>query len=156
MFKSTEPTLPFDTIVNIIDSLIQDNSKAKGLQYVKTCSLVCQSFLPLCRTHIFSSIKIKVAGSSQKHNTEAFGQLVLETPEIARYIRHLNIAIVSLPVRISLQSSSTRADEAAIAYRYAFVFLECGQRRPEKYIVVDAAFSFFFCVIFVVREGLAL
>ena len=92
MFKSTEPILPFDTIGNIIEFLIKDNEN--GLQYVKTCSLVCQSFLPLCRTHIFSSIKINVAGSSQKHNTEAFGQLVLGTPEVARSIRHLYIVIL--------------------------------------------------------------
>jgi hypothetical protein len=91
----TPLALPFDTIGDIINFLTKDN--ANGLQYVKICSLVCQSFLPWCRTHIFSSITIKIAGSKldeRLHNTEAFGDLLLKTPEIGRFIRHLNIIIV--------------------------------------------------------------
>jgi hypothetical protein len=93
--SDSQSALPFDIIGNIIDCLTKDN--AKDLQSVKACSLVCQSFLLLCRPHIFSSIEIKITGSEpdeQLHNTKAFGQLLLKTPEIARFIRHLNIIVV--------------------------------------------------------------
>ena len=97
----SKPILPLDVIGNIIESLVEDIDE--GLDYVKACSLVCHSFLPLCRAHIFSSITIKVAGNTgssdsderyYSNTTEAFGQLVLETPEIARSIRNLYIIIV--------------------------------------------------------------
>jgi hypothetical protein len=84
--------LPFDIIGNIIDFLTEDD-----LQYVKVCSLVCQSFLLLCRPHIFSCITIQITGGGpdeELQNTEAFGELLLKTPEIARFIRHLDIGIV--------------------------------------------------------------
>ena len=84
-FVTFESHVPVPLIIgDIIDSLTKDN--AKDLQYVKACLLVCQSFRPLCRTHIFSSIKIKITGSEpdeELQNTEAFGQLLLKTPEMA-------------------------------------------------------------------------
>ena len=92
--------LPLDIIENIVNILIDE---VEGLRYVKTLSLTCQSFLPFCRKHIFSSVEIKL-----KHNkpttmyrinrlespyAEAFEQLLLKTPAIAKYVRHLTLRI---------------------------------------------------------------
>ena len=85
------PVLPFDIIGNIIDILFNDDTKS--LQYVKDFSLVCHSFLPLCRKHIFSSITIDIGEKPLKYRNddEALWQLLLETPDIARYVHKLKI-----------------------------------------------------------------
>ena len=53
--------------------------------------LWCHSFLPLCRKHIFSYISINIR--MPRYDGEAFGQLFLESPDIARYVRKLKIYI---------------------------------------------------------------
>ena len=85
------PILPFDVIGHIIDVLF--NYDTENLQYVKNFSLVCHSFLPLCRKHIFSCISINVG--VPRYNGEAFKQLLSESPDIARYICKLKIYIES-------------------------------------------------------------
>lgn len=100
MSKHTRPVLPFDVIGNIIDILIDDSNTTKGLQDVKAFSLTCQSSLPFCRKHIFSSIHIKTGMSFYKtdlqllRDIDEFGQFLLESPGIARYIRQLKICIL--------------------------------------------------------------
>ena len=87
------PILPFDIIENIVGILIDD---VKGLQYVKALSLTCPSFLPCCRKHIFSCIEIKIDStrpSTQYPTAEAFERLLLDTPPIAKCVRHLTIHI---------------------------------------------------------------
>ena len=76
------PNLFFDIVEKIIDILI--NNDTNDLQYVKDFSLVCQSFLPLCRSHIFSSVSTKISSSESLHlyNGEEFGRLSLEKPHI--------------------------------------------------------------------------
>jgi hypothetical protein len=76
--------LPLDTIGNVIDFLTATDLQA--------CSLVSQSVLFLCRPHLFSSITIKI-GTDELHDPEAFGRLLLKTPEIARYIRNLSVIL---------------------------------------------------------------
>ncbi|KAF8801605.1 hypothetical protein BYT27DRAFT_7197838 [Phlegmacium glaucopus] len=89
------PILPFDIIENIVDILFNDNEK--GLQYVGVFSLTCQSFLPLCRKQIFSSITITTSDLARFHGGEAFGEFLSTTPEIARYVRKLRIRAYDLP-----------------------------------------------------------
>ena len=89
------PVLHFDVIGKIIDILFNDDTD--GLQYVKKFSLVCHSFLPLCRKHIFSSISIKIGAVFEPHTSEGFGQLLLKNPGIARYIHELNVFIERRP-----------------------------------------------------------
>ncbi|KIM35768.1 hypothetical protein M413DRAFT_32232 [Hebeloma cylindrosporum] len=82
------PTLPPETIENIIDILAQDDPDHSRL---KTCSLVCQMFLELCRKHIFASITIdgqKLA--VPKPTSAALVRLLSSTPEIAEHIRKLH------------------------------------------------------------------
>ncbi|KIM43736.1 hypothetical protein M413DRAFT_387661 [Hebeloma cylindrosporum] len=45
--------LPFEIEETILDLLAQDD---KGHSALKTCSLVCQAFLPICRKHVFGTI----------------------------------------------------------------------------------------------------
>ena len=104
MYNSAEPALPFDVIGNIIDILIGNN--AKGLKDVKAFSLTCQSALPFCRKHIFSSILIEI-GSASCIGLEELGQLLLETPEIAKFIRQLNICILEPYIRYSISQYSS-------------------------------------------------
>ncbi|KAF8801616.1 hypothetical protein BYT27DRAFT_7341790 [Phlegmacium glaucopus] len=91
------PFLPLDIIGNIVDILANDNEKS--LQYVKALSLTCQSFLPLCRTHILSSITITTSDAIvglHHDGGEAFGEFLSTTPEIARYVRKLCIRAYDL------------------------------------------------------------
>ena len=84
------PVLPFDVIGKIIDILFNDDTK--GLQFVKKFSLICHSFLPLCRKHIFSLISIKIGGESFKQ-PDAFGMLLTQNHSISRYLHKLKICI---------------------------------------------------------------
>ncbi|KAF8804779.1 hypothetical protein BYT27DRAFT_7340066 [Phlegmacium glaucopus] len=94
MFDSTEPFLPFDVIEYIVDIYIEDLDNADYLQNVKALSLTGPLFLHLCRSHMFYSIDIIITNSSHySDTTEAFGELLSTTPEIARYIRDLKIYI---------------------------------------------------------------
>ena len=96
MSKSLAPVLHLDIIENIVDILFKDD--AEGLQYVKTFSLTCQSFFPLCRKYIFASIRIQVGKPrSSRRTDETLQRLLLKTPAIAKYVRHLSILIIYHP-----------------------------------------------------------
>jgi hypothetical protein len=72
------------------------NLLAKDHEALKTCSLVCQAFLPICRKHIFGSIvlnKHNFKSSSSSPTTHAFERLLRETPKIADYIRELDYTV---------------------------------------------------------------
>jgi hypothetical protein len=69
----------------ILDILAEDDEDHLAL---KICSLVCRTFLPICRKHIFRSIVLNT--TTQAH---AFERLLRETPEIANYIRKLDYFI---------------------------------------------------------------
>ena len=122
------PILPFDVIGHIIDVLFNDDTE--NLQYVKNFSLVCHSFLPLCRKHIFSCISINVG--VPRYNGEAFKQLLPESPDIARYICKLKIYIessnkhfrsfLSFPV-----SQLTRLHSLTIPYTVTGKYVEWGK-----------------------------
>jgi len=96
MFKSTIPFLPFDVIATVVEIYIKDNAKScQCLQNAKALSIISRSFLHLCRRHLFSSIHIKISRQSDHlYTVETFGRLLLKTPDIARYIRKLDICVV--------------------------------------------------------------
>ena len=99
----------------ILDRLPEDDKDHLAL---KMCSLVCQAFLPICRKHIFESIR--VAHASDDHNLpvissptivtiHAFERLLRETPEIADYIRKLDFCVRNVDLtRPSIQESLKR------------------------------------------------
>jgi hypothetical protein len=96
-----KPVLPLDVSGIIIDILASDK-RDPGLISVKKCSLVSQSFLPLCRKHIFATIKIddplgaleptySDSDEGPHHVLEEFMRLIKDTPAIGNYIRHLEL-----------------------------------------------------------------
>ena len=92
---------PLEIEEMILDILSEDD---EGHSTLKTCSLVCQAFLPMCRKHIFGSIVLNathyasdldgdMVSTPSSHTTHAFERLLRETPEIADYIRKLDYTI---------------------------------------------------------------
>ena len=83
-------TFPLEIEETILDLLAEDD---QGHSALKTCSLVCKAFLPVCRKHIFGSIFLKDCGYPslrQGRRVTALARLLRETPEIADYIRKLD------------------------------------------------------------------
>ena len=78
--------LPLEIEESILDLLAEDD---KGHSALKTCSLVCHAFLPICRKHIFGSIVL----TYHQLASPPFGRLLRETPEIADYIRKLELEL---------------------------------------------------------------
>ena len=91
---SSTSTIPLEIHGAIIDLLAEDDKTGSA---VKTCSLVCWAFLPLCRKHIFASIVIDDihCQTSQSCTMRKLARLLSTSPEVADYIRKLdyNIAI---------------------------------------------------------------
>jgi hypothetical protein len=92
--------MPFiDAIPLEIQELILDFLAASedndNLPSIKSCALVCQEFLPLCRKHIFSSIVLNSDQPECYHTgtTRTFGRLLSSNPEIANLIRTLDYTI---------------------------------------------------------------
>ena len=103
------PYLPLEIeelILDFLHELEDDNSHST----LKTCSLVCQAFLPTCRKHIFGSIVLNDYNVVPRSTIHAFTRLLCETPEIADYIRNLdyNIRIKDLTNSPSIQESLKR------------------------------------------------
>ena len=81
---------PLEIKEMILDLLAEDY---EGYSALKTCSLVCQEFLPICRKHIFGSIVLTNDREFPSHSAHVFGCLLRKTPEIADYIRKLDYTI---------------------------------------------------------------
>jgi hypothetical protein len=104
--------LPLEIEELILDHLSKDHSA------LKMCSLVCESFLPICRKHIFGSIVLIV--NEEDH---AFERLLRETPKIADYIRKFeyNVQIAdytSTSIQESLKRIS-RLESLTVRQRYS-------------------------------------
>ena len=99
-------TFPLEIEEKILNFLADD----EGHSALKTCSLVCQAFLPICRKHIFGSITLnKYARVNPFATTHAFERLLHETPEIADYIRKLDFRILAADLTSpSIQESLKR------------------------------------------------
>ena len=86
------PSVPLEIEETILDLLAEDD---EGHSALKTCSLVCQAFLPICRKHIFGSIVLNDHSVvTPPSTTYAFECLLRETPKIADYIRKLDYTIL--------------------------------------------------------------
>ena len=85
---------PLEIEQTILDLLAEDD---KGHSALKTCSLVCHAFLPICRKHIFGSIVINDYNVMVSQRTlptiHAFERLLRETPGIADYIRKFDCTL---------------------------------------------------------------
>ena len=81
---------PLEIEETILDLLAEND---EGHSALKTCSLVCQAFLPICRKHIFRSIVLNDRNAISFPSTRAFERLLRKTPKIADYIRKLDYTI---------------------------------------------------------------
>ena len=99
--------LPLEIEETVLDLLAEDD---KGHSALRTCSLVCKAFLPICRKHIFERIVLNNRDvSSPSPTTLAFDRLLRGTPEIADYIRVLYYDIQNADLTIpSIQNSLKR------------------------------------------------
>ena len=90
LMPSTSILLPLEVEETILNFLAEDDA---GYLALKTCSLVCQAFLPICRKHIFERIVLNNYGAVPLPTTHAFECLLRERPKIADYIRKLDHSI---------------------------------------------------------------
>ena len=86
----TSSIIPLEIEEKIIDLLAKDD---KRYSTVKSCSLVCRAFLPLCRKHIFASIVLNDTHSQSPTTTRQLERLLSKSPDIAHYIRKLDYTI---------------------------------------------------------------
>jgi hypothetical protein len=102
--------MPYIFPLEIEEMILNILGEDKGHSALKTCSLVCQAFLPICRKHIFRSIVLNGQNVVHPPTTHAFERLLRETPEIAGYIRKLDYTIrfVDLVISPSIQESLKR------------------------------------------------
>ena len=74
-------TLPLDILLYIIDLLAcGDDGNIASLQ---TLSLACKFMVPLCRKHLFSSLRLR------ESNSKRLSDLLSKNPDIARYVKSL-------------------------------------------------------------------
>jgi hypothetical protein len=84
-------TLPLDILLYIIDLLAsEDDGDIKSLQIL---SQACKSMVPLCRKHLFSSLRLH-----GELESECFSDLLSKNPDIVRYVRSLNYAVYDRPI----------------------------------------------------------
>jgi len=97
--------LPLEIEEKILDLLAEDDNDHSAL---KTCSLVCQAFLPICRKHIFGSIALNDYQTPSPPTTHALALLLSRRPEIADYIRKLDYTIETADVTSPLIQESLK------------------------------------------------
>jgi len=104
-------TFPLEIKEIILELLAEDDSD-KGHLALKTCSLVCQAFLPICRKHIFENITLTICNDYvmlSLATSHAFERLLRETPKIADCIRKLDYTILTADLTsTSIQESLKR------------------------------------------------
>ena len=79
-------TLPLDILLNIIDLLADGDDE--GIKSLRTLSQACKYMVPICRKHLFSSLRLCV-----ELNSERFSDLLSKNPDIARYVRNLDYKV---------------------------------------------------------------
>ncbi len=87
---SSSPVFPPEIEETIIDVFgdLEDYSS------LKTCSLVCRAYLPICRKRLFASVILNnVEPGPHRLTTAVLDRLISARPEIADYIRKLDFDI---------------------------------------------------------------
>jgi hypothetical protein len=80
------PSLPLEVIERIIDIVAKYNIDPSS---IKACALVCHSFLPRCRSHIFAFVTLNARHPSFP-TSDDFNHLLSNSPHLAVYIRNLD------------------------------------------------------------------
>ena len=97
------PRLPLELVEMIIDDVVaefdndddDDNHDIDNHSSIKACALVCHSFLPLCRKHIFASVVLNAQEDSRPSSPTShdFDHLLSNLPHLAVYIRKVDYHI---------------------------------------------------------------
>ncbi|KAF8957387.1 hypothetical protein BDZ97DRAFT_1846540 [Flammula alnicola] len=85
MKARTTATIPLDIIESVIEVIATDED-TRSLEAV---SQTCHTLLPLCRKHIFSTIRLSHKSDHSRH----FNDLLSTNPDIARYVKHLEYGL---------------------------------------------------------------
>ena len=88
-FLTMAPRLPLEVLERIIDDVAADYPNSPS---IKACALVCRSFLPLCRKHIFASVTLNspvIFIRFTSSTSDLFNRLLSNSPHLAVYIRNL-------------------------------------------------------------------
>ena len=84
------PRLPLEVVERIIDNV----ADYKDSPSIKSCALVCHSFLPVCRKHIFASVTLSARHRSSPAGTrpssDNLNHLLSNSPHLAVYVRKLD------------------------------------------------------------------
>ena len=99
MSMVNHPNLPLEVIEQIIDQVATKSrrtalvpwgeKKFEDLPSLKSCALVCPSFLALCRKHIFYFVTLN-GRRPVSPTSDELNQLLLDSPHLAVYIRKLH------------------------------------------------------------------
>ena len=88
------PRLPLEVLERIIDDVAKYNDDltidnlSSNWTSIKACALVCHSFLPPCRKHIFATVTLNARNSSSP-TSDDLNHLLSNSPPLAVYIRKL-------------------------------------------------------------------
>jgi hypothetical protein len=93
--------LPLEVVERIIDDIADNHSS------IKACALVCHSFLPLCRKHIFASVTL----NARREDSESEERLGLPTSPASDELNHLLSNSPHLAVYIRKLDYHVRGDE---------------------------------------------
>ena len=83
-----ELTLPVDVLLHIIDLIAAAGDDRNSIRSLQILSQTCKSMVPLCRKHLFSSLRLDCDSSLKR-----FGDLFSNNPDIARYVRSLSYRV---------------------------------------------------------------
>ena len=84
--------LPLEVVERIIDDVAEYYDDIINVSSIKACALVCHSFLPLCRKHIFASVTLN-AGRFPP-TTDDLNHLLSNSPHLAEFIRELDYHVI--------------------------------------------------------------
>ena len=81
--------LPLEVIERIIDEVAEDDDLNNNFSSIKACALVCHSFLPRCRKHIFASVTLN-SRRPPSPASDDLRHLLSNSPHLVVYIRTLD------------------------------------------------------------------
>ena len=80
-------TLPLDILLYIIE-LLASSGDGEDIKCLQILSRSCKSMVPLCRKHLFSSLRL-----SSKLDSDRFSDLLSKIPDIVCYVRSLDYGV---------------------------------------------------------------
>src|SRR6266446_22115 len=88
------PRIPLEVLERIIDDVSEYDDQLSSIRGFRACALVCRSFLPVCRKHIFASVTLNRFCARRRRRpypptSDDLNHLLSNSPHLAEYIRKL-------------------------------------------------------------------